>query len=422
MAVRHHNQAGSPPTMSVRLIWLQRAGLTVLCILLVLLAREAATRSIDFPVYHRAARQVLAGHYELYPVEAYGGTPGPSQGFRYAPAIAFLFVPFAWLPLELAALAFFALKLAALWYVGATVARHVGLSQGRRQVFLIAVLIVGGYLAEELRFGNVHLLCIALMVFAYDRAEAGSTVLPAAALAVAIATKITPLALLAYFALRRRTSVCLATVAILALLIVAPAVVMGPAANARELRAFATYAAEKIDEDDNYSLRGVLVRHLTAGHADVSHVEASVADLPPAVVNGVWLVGLVGLGVAALAALWRDDHDPVVRLLELSIVLTGIVLASPHTQRRYFVVLYVPAVALVALLVRRPAPSDKRSILAGLVAMAAPATILPLLFGGRRLALLYEATSPYFFGTLVLFGVLVMMTIRRKAAHATRDA
>jgi hypothetical protein len=95
-------------------------------------------------------------------------------------------------------------------------------------------------------------------------------------------------------------------------------------------------------------------------------------------------------------------------------VLTGIVLASPHTQRRYFVALYVPAVVLVALLVRRPAPSDKRSILIGLLAMAAPATILPLLFGGRTLALLYEASSPYFFGTLILFGVLVMMTMRRK--------
>jgi hypothetical protein len=83
----------------------------------------------------------------------------------------------------------------------------------------------------------------------------------------------------------------------------------------------------------------VLVRHLTAGHADVSHVEASVADLPSAVINGVWLVGLLGLGVAALAALRRDDLDPMVRLLELSIVLTGIGLASPHSQRRYFVAL-----------------------------------------------------------------------------------
>jgi hypothetical protein len=136
--------------------------------------------------------------------------------------------------------------------------------------------------------------------FAVLHAVTASNPLPlafTAALAVAIATKITPLALLAYFALRRRAAVCLATVAILALLIVAPAVVMGSAANARELRAFATYAAEKIDEGDNYSLRGVLIRYLTAGHADVSHIEASVADLPWPVVNGIWLVGLFGLGM-----------------------------------------------------------------------------------------------------------------------------
>jgi hypothetical protein len=29
--------------------------------------------------------------------------------------------------------------------------------------------------------------------------------------------------------------------------------------------------------------------------------------------------------------------------------------------------------------------------------------------------LFYEASSPYFFGALVLFGVLVLMTARRKA-------
>jgi surface polysaccharide O-acyltransferase-like enzyme len=137
------------------------------------------------------------------------------------------------------------------------------------------------------------------------------------------------------------------------------------------------------------------------------------------VVDGLWLIGLIGLGLAALVAIWRDDDDPVVRLLEFSIVMTGIVLASPHTQRRYFVALYVPAVVLVALLRRRPAPDDKRSILIALLAIAAPATILPLVFAGRRLALIYEAGSPYFFGALLLFGVLVMMTLRRKAAHAT---
>ena len=162
----------------------------------------------------------------------------------------------------------------------------------------------------------------------------------------------------------------------------------------------------------------MLTRYLTPGHADVSHLNASVADLPLGVVNGIWLVGLAALGLAALAAVWREDSDPVVRLLEFSIVLTGIVIASPHTQRRYFVTLYVPVVALAALLARRPPPPDRRSILIALVAVAATATILPLFFAGRRLALIYEAGSPYFFGTLILFVVLIMMTLRRKAVNA----
>ena len=115
--------------------------------------------------------------------------------------------------------------------------------------------------------------------------------------------------------------------------------------------------------------------------------------------------------------MWHDDRDPVVRLLEFSIVMTGILLASPHTQRRYYVALYVPVVALVALLLRSPREPDRRMLLTGVIATAAPATVLPLVFGGRRLALLYEAASPYFFGALVLFGALVVLTVRRKAGH-----
>ncbi len=212
----------------------------------------------------------------------------------------------------------------------------------------------------------------------------------------------------------------MATIVIVALLIVLPAAVMGWAGNTRQLRAFVTYALEKVDEGDNYSLRGVLVRYLTPMPADVSHVEANIADLPMSVVNVLWLCGLAGLGAAALAAVWRADADPVTRLLEFSIVVTGIVLASPHTQRRYFVALYVPVVALLTLWPRTQSAPDRRLIQLGLLATAAPATILPLVFGGRRMALLYEAASPYTFGALALFGVLVWLTLRRKATGALR--
>ena len=96
---------------------------------------------------------------------------------------------------------------------------------------------------------------------------------------------------------------------------------------------------------------------------------------------------------------------------------SGMIIASPHTQRRYYVALYVPAVALLALLPRAQTPRERRAILAGIAAMAVPGTILPLVLAGHRLALLYEASSPYSVGALVLFGVLVSLTRSRKAAH-----
>ena len=402
--------------VGARTIWLQRVATVIVVAALVVLAREAATRSIDFPVYHRAAQQVLAGNYELYPPEAYGGQPHPSQGFRYAPAMAFLFFPLGWFSLETAALLFYALKLAALWWVGSTVARRMGATNWGRRACIVSFLVVGGYVVEELRFGNAHVFVVALMVFAYDRVEAGKVVTPSLALALAIATKLTPLALLAYFAVRRRAAVCVTTVVMVGALVLLPAVVMGTAGNVRQLRAFATYAMEKVDEGDNYSLRGIVVRYLTPGLEDSSHIRANVADVSMSTVNAIWLVGLAGLGLASLAAVWRESNDPVARMLEFSIVVTGVVLASPHTQRRYYVALYVPVVALVTLWSHARPALDRRAVMVGLLATAAPATLLPLVFGGHRLALFYEASSPYTFGAIVLFGILVAMTLARKAS------
>ena len=163
----------------------------------------------------------------------------------------------------------------------------------------------------------------------------------------------------------------------------------------------------------------MLVKYLTSEHAgDVSHLPMSVADLPPAAVTALWLLGVAGLGIAALMAIGPESRDPAVRLLELTLVLTGILLAAPHTQRRYFVALFVPAAVLLAVLARHPAKHSKRAAQVGLVATAASGTILPLVFGGRRLALMYEA--PYFFGTLVLFAALAIVTVKMKQLPDTQ--
>jgi hypothetical protein len=366
-----------------------------------------ATRSVDFPVYHRVAVQMLGGNYELYPTEVYTGGGVPPHGFRYAPAVAFLFLPFGLLPLSAAAFCFVALKVAALVYVSAVVARHAGLTASNRALSIsVALLAVGGYLVEEFRYGNFHFFAVALMVAAFDAAESGGVLAPAAALAVAIATKLTPILLLPYLALRRRFAVCAATAGVLLVLAALPIAIVGYDMNVHLLDGFARYAVQKIGEDDNYSLRGVLLHYVAPAYGAQT-------------TTAIWVASLVIGGLAVAAVLRRPSSSRTIRLLEFSIVLTAMLLASPHTQRRYFVALYVPVLALLALSMIPPVrPAEARTARFAVGAIAATGTVLPLVFAGRRLALAYEAGSPYFFGTLVLFVALLYIAARLKAAEA----
>lgn len=386
----------------------QRAGVLAPAVLIAMLAWQASTRSVDFPIYHRIASQILAGDYELYPAEVYSGETIPPHGFRYLPVIAFLFVPFAWLPLPFAALTFFILKLAALAWVGVTVARHAGL--GRDWTMPVtALLAVAGYAAEELRYGNAHALVVALMVLAYDRARRGAIVSPAVALALAIATKITPLALLGYFAWRRRVAVSVGTVTVLGVLLVLPAVVVGWETNARLLTGFSRYAVQKVDELDNYSWRGVIDRRASAGPVAPIDVRSDEAA------RWLWWAGLVLVAAATLLSLRRPPPDDLTALLELSIIFVVMLIVSPHTQRRYFVQLLVPALALLGV-IRASGSAPRTSAYVGLAAIVVPGTVLPLVFGGRRLALAYESTAPYFWGIVVLLVVLVRAAAKMKAS------
>lgn len=374
-------------------------------LLLVAFGVVCATRSVDFPVYHRVAVQMLSGNYELYPTAVYAGGDIPAHGFRYAPAIAFVFLPFGLLPLGAAAFLFFVLKVAALVYVSAVVARHAGLPATDRVWIWVAMLAVGGYLIEEFRYGNFHFFCLALLVAAFDAAESGGVFAPAAALGVAIAAKLTPILLLPYFALRRRFAACAATAGVLLVIAALPIGVVGWDMNRHLLDGFARYAVQKIGEDDNYSLRGVLFKYVAP-------------DYGAQTATAIWLASLVVASLVVAAVLRRTSSSRTIRLLEFSIVLTAMLLASPHTQRRYFVTLYVPVLALLALSRASSTHTEVRAAQLAVAVTAATGTVLPLVFGGRRLSAAYEATSPYFFGTVVLFSALLYITVRLKAAES----
>jgi alpha-1,2-mannosyltransferase len=377
---------------------------TVGVLLSLAFALYCAAHSIDFPVYYRAATQIIHGDYEIYPATVYDGGAVPPHGFRYAPVFAFLFAPLALVPLDVAAFLFIALKGATIVYIGDVASRFLGVPRRATLLIGISILLVAGYAVEEFRYGNFHFLCLALMVLAFESAEAGRVWLPASALALAIAAKLTPLLLLAHFAWRRRMAVCGATVVALLILLLAPALVVGFRENLHLLYGFVRYAMEKIDEGDNYSLRGVLLQ----------------AGMSPESASLVWLAAAVTSGVVVATALWRRPLNPKAQFFELSIVLTAMLLTSPHTQRRYFVWLYVPVLALVALLLNHRAPHER--LARGALAVTVLAgTILPLGFGGRQLALDYESFSPYFFATAFLFVVLIVVTRRLNAGASAKQ-
>jgi hypothetical protein len=171
--------------------------------------------------------------------------------------------------------------------------------------------------------------------------------------------------------------------------------------NTHLLEGFARYAVQKMDEGDNYALRGWL---LSTG-------------LSPQTVTWIWAAAVLAGTLAVLVALRPVPRTPAAHFAEFCIVLIAMLLASPHTQRRYFIALYVPILFLLARLRTGPDPPDKHLVTVALAATAAAGTILPLLLPGRRFALAYEGYSPHFFGTLVMWAALIAIAVRIKAAE-----
>ena len=390
---------------------LHKASLAALAVLFLGLAWYSSTRTVDFQIYHRVATQVLHGDYELYPRAAYEGTRrGDTHEFLYAPVVAFLFVPFAWLPMQAAAFLFACLKIPAYAYVVWVIARRLGIERRYALIVWTTLLVAGGYVVEEFRNGNVHAFVILLMVTAFDQADRGRVLASAAALGLAIVAKLTPLALLAYFAWRRRFALCAATVAVIAVCWAVPVPFVGLDMNTHLTEGFVRSAAAMVDESDNFSLRGALLRTFTVNPLqNPDYTPTNVADVPVTVMSVVWMLMLGALAVAVAVAVWRAPGNPAASLLDLSLVLTTILIVSPHTQRMHFAMLVVPVACLTGLLVG-PQPLQGAGLMRGaLVVNAAAATLLPLVFGGRSASLAFQAFSPYTIATVVMLIVLVVV-------------
>jgi hypothetical protein len=194
-----------------------------------------------------------------------------------------------------------------------------------------------------------------------------------------------------------------------------PAVVTGPAMNNRLTVGFARYAIEKVDENDNFSIRGVLVRYLTQNPPDPRYPDASLVNLPPQVVTMMWLVLVAVAAVVTLRVMRRSTTDAAMVPVEWSLLLMAMLLASPHSQRPYFAMTCVPVAVLLALYPWPPARWPP-AVGAALGVSAAVGTVLPLLLPTRGLAIAYQMASPYFVGAVAL--AIGLLSVRAGAAPA----
>jgi alpha-1,2-mannosyltransferase len=333
------------------------------------------------------------------------------HGFRYAPAVALLFAPFALLPLEVAAFVFVLLKMLALAHVAIVLARRVGRPELRWKFVGAAVAITGGYLVEEFRNGNVHFFVVWMMVVALDAAERRRVLMPAGLLAIAIAAKITPLVLLGYLAWRRHLSVVAATATGLAMLWMAPAIVWGVDENAHLQTGFLKYTALKMEEPltaRNFSLRGWLLLYSPFGMS--SHA-ATV----------VWAAVLALVSVAMMWLVRPGPRSAASRAVDLALIITAMPLLSPHTQRIHMAAQAVPAALLWWLVKFEPHVRFRRLGIAALLVTALVSTVMPLVLGSREFMLRYMDLSPYPIATLALFATLMAIGVGLKRSESPAD-
>jgi hypothetical protein len=243
--------------------------LVVLAVSGVLLAAELANRRfamVDFEVFHRAGGRILAGENLYRHVE---------DGFyewKYAPPGAFLFAPFALLPL-------FPAKVAWWLFLGLVIALNLLLcvrlatpdfraapSRTNRLV-LLAALATAVHLHLELHLGQVNQVILLLFLLMATAIVARRPAAFGAAFAASLALKPFALILAPYLLLTRRWRELAAAALATAALALAPLVVYPPAALAAQYAgwrgALADELAKKADllAPANHTLASLLARY-----------------------------------------------------------------------------------------------------------------------------------------------------------------
>lgn len=320
--------------------------------------------SNDFNVYYFAAREILAG-YTPYDHSLSAWTP-----YLYLPLLAELLVPFAGLPLSVAAYLWFLMSAFSIYlaaWMSASLADSKRAIQAGTIIGALAMLL--RFVLDNFDYGQVNtvvaMLAIAHIYFYAKDNKTASMI----ALALAAAIKLTPLVFIIYHLARRRVKFAAAC----ALLFVAVSALSFAPFGARAGEAFTTFFKRTMQNQQefnfayhgNQSLRAAIERW--SGNAEVTSPSSLMTT-----VSGIILLILA----VVIAVRGRCEIVASAPFFCLAVLL------SPLAWKQHFVMLILPITSLLRESLNEK-EKPKRYVLLGLLA---------LIFG------LFNLTSPKLIG------------------------
>ncbi|MEA2624105.1 MAG: alpha,2-mannosyltransferase [Candidatus Binatota bacterium] len=356
----------------------------------------------DFRLYHQAATRLIAGE-RIYRLE-------DPHRYLYAPVVTFLFVPFAWLPLGAAKVAWYAVNVAltisairlssSLVFAGARPPPGFG---------VLLFLLTARFVDNNLGHGQINLVLYWWIVLAYVLAERNRRALAGCALATAVVTKLFPIVLVGELVLRRQWRFAAATLLAIAGLVVAPYLWWG----SEYADVVAHWLAALRDQVGHYDVGNKINQSISA------FVHRSFGERQRAATAVVHALFLLPLAHRALQ-LGRDRRPEAAgpRGDALALALLYATVASPYSWKYYFVDLMLPFAAVLRRLWSERRNQAAAVLLAVLFLNLVPGTKL----FGRGAALQFQIWSFHFLAVAVLFAAIYVWSGRDLAGRSTSPA
>ena len=306
----------------------------------------------DFRVYHHAAQKVLTGE-DIYFRDTLAVTP-----FKYYPFFAFCFIPLGVLPIKAAAGVFFAINFFLVFVLLRLAADITGAqeqlsaSPGRELCLLYGL---GTFFALRHIFavwdaGQVTILMCVLTLAGLAALSKGKKAIAGAFLAAAMLIKYTPVIFLPYLIVRRQFKAVAWTIAFAVLWLSLPALAVG---IPKELAYLSSWIPSIIDTSldmksytgpGNQSLFSMVIRLVTdcGQGVNVMHLTFEQGKL----------LGSAFAAVLYLLALIPPFGKPLDQRIDYALLFTFLPLFNPNGWGINFVVLAVPAMLLIAYLIK----------------------------------------------------------------------